>query len=460
MIDQNTIKHWISHLIIFLGIINFILWFSFFQITENIYKNSYNIVEKTITEYGEFDLEYLCKITDCSKIKSNSFKDNLTYSLNEKGILKQTLEDIEIEYSINHFYFDENFNTILWLPNFNLYINLKNNETFKTLFTTYFYINLGFFLIFTFTYFRNTYKEKEQNLLSLIAKEGNIQEKYINLLNENINHELNTPVAILRAKLKKLEMELTNCSGNILNETNCDINTCPFFINIDTKSFTAMYAALDVITNLMERTSNWKQVKYSNGNNSIYTIIKTLVDNLGIITRSNIKFKIADTLEDIVLDGEYKNADLQLCITNLIKNSIEAKATYIYFEGGLHNNELILYVGDNGYGIKDKFGKIITKDKYEKIFDAYYSIKEDDLCDRNNLLLNILCDFKEFLNTQFKFKFEPNKIKQIRGIGTYLNRSTLRQNNGDMIIQETSEKGTVFKLNTKAKIKQKQEKIQ
>jgi sensor histidine kinase regulating citrate/malate metabolism len=138
---------------------------------------------------------------------------------------------------------------------------------------------------------------------------------------------------------------------------------------------------------------------------------------------------------------------------NHIKNSIEAKASIIQFEGELRNGKLHLFIIDNGHGIKDKHDHIIPPSKFEKIFDPYYSTKDGDNCERNNIILKWLCDFTDYLDSIVKFSETKKNIKQIRGIGTYLNRTTLRNNGGDLRVIETTSDGTVFEIITSAKTK-------
>jgi signal transduction histidine kinase len=324
-------------------------------------------------------------------------------------------------------------------------------------------------------YFRNSFYDKKRNLLSLHDKETNIQEKYINLLNENINHELNTPISIIRSKVDKIQdifKKIIDKNEKTVTQQGC-VNgepTYPEALSISISyelqqlldvDVPVINHAIEAITTVMARTNNWKQIKYSNGNTSIYDIIYNVKQSLGNFTRSNIRYVISDNLKNITLSGDYKNGDLQLCLMNHIKNSSEAKANLIQFEGGLNENKniLSLYVIDNGDGIRNKNGKIIEPNRFEKVFDPYYSTKSDEPgepCIPRHIIHQWYCNIKEYLDNYFNLSSmntNPSTIKQIRGIGTYLNRTTLRNCGGDLKIMETSEQGTVFKITTFAKVK-------
>lgn len=474
MIDSNLIRHYLGHLAFFTLIINFILGVSIYNVVDSVTGTNLKVIEKTIKEYNEFDLEHICKITDCQKIRTtlDPFDKN-TYEMSPNGILIPSHTEIKSAYEFFNIKLDKNLNSILNYDERKLTIQMNDSSLLKALIRIFKYINIIFIFVFTIMYFRNSFNEKRRSLLSLHDKETNIQEKYINLLNENINHELNTPISILRAKLDKLQKEI-----NSFIRDGCNIhppfnpvldsevvpflpvgkefkscNDCQNFPKFLIEDFPVMFQALDAINAVMERTSNWKQIKYSNGNTSIYKIIENVHKSMGCFVRNNIRYSISDKLRDIVLTGSYKNGDLQLCIMNHIKNSIEAKASVIQFEGDLIKGKLHLFVIDNGHGIKNKYNKIISPSKFEKIFDPYYSTKDRDNCERNNIFLKWLCDLTDYLDSIVNFSETKKNIKQIRGIGTYLNRTTLRNNGGDLRVVETTTEGTVFEIITAAKIK-------
>lgn len=467
MIDSNLLKHYLGHLLFFTIIINFILGVSIYHITSSVTTTNIKVIDKTIKEYNEFDLEHICKITDCQKIRTTQDPNDLnTYMMSPTGILIPSPKVIESAYSLFDLKLDRNLNSIIQYDDMNLTIVMNDSPLLYALIRIFEYINVIFIFVFTIMYFRNSFNEKKRSLLSLHDKETSIQEKYINLLNENINHELNTPISILKAKLEKLQKEINKfiiegCPTGVIKQTFTPViskergicKNCPSFPGFLLDDFPTMFNAIEAINAVMERTSNWKQIKYSNGNTSIYNIIENVHKSMGYFVRNNIRYPISEELKDIVLNGSYKNGDLQLCIMNHIKNSLEAKASIIQFEGHLENGKLHLFVIDNGHGIKDKYNKIIPVSKYEKIFDPYYSTKDGDNCERNNIVLKWLCDITDYLDSVVNFSETKRNIKQIRGIGTYLNRTTLRNNGGDLKVLETSIDGTVFEIITSAKIK-------
>ena len=457
MIDSNVIRHYFGHLTFFTLIINFILFISIYNLNSKIKEINLNVIEKTMSEYNEFDIEYICKITGCTKIQSDLLSTpvfpNKTYTLNGNDILHET-EEIHSYFNFFGLEYDRNFNSIIRYDKMKLTLSLNDSGLFQEIKKIFYYINFIFIIVFTFMYFRNSFNEKKRSLLSLHDKETSIQEKYINLLNENINHELNTPMSVIDGKLLKTRHILENylerhdMRTKELNDENRE------FSHLLDEDFPLIFLALDNIRTVMKRTSNWKQIKYSNGNTSIYDIIVNVKQSMTNFTK-NIQYDIPSNLKMIVLDGSYKNGDLQLCLMNHIKNSAEAKATMMKFEYiySLETKKMHLFVSDNGHGILDKHNRIISPSRYEKIFDPYYSTKDGDQCVRNNKILTWLCDFAEYLEGFMYFNETKKNIKQIRGIGTYLNRTTLRNTGGDLRIRETTKRGTTFEIITKAKAK-------
>lgn len=437
MLNKTIIKHYLLHLLIFLSVINLVLSFSTYQ-----YLHHVSNCSQKVGEYFK-DPNKISKIIKFNKFYDHSTNSYYTTSESNNNIYPSTKINTQYKLYFN-FHFDENLNLIIYLKNKDILV-LNNRQAIINILKFYLYINFTFILFFTYLYFRNTFIEKRNTIFSIITKEGNIQEKYINLLNENINHELNTPLAILSSKLKKLENEVKEARTRF--EDNNSNKTCEI---IDMSTFKMMGDAIDMITNIAEKTGEWKQIKYSNGNKSIHDIITSVIKMMILFTKSNVRFDVDPILLNYSLDGTYKNSDLQLCIMNHIKNSIEAKANIINFEGKIINNYLHLFIGDNGIGIKDKNGKIIQESKWDKIFNPYYSTKDGDDCDRSTPIRNYWCNLKEFF--KFNIKIQEDE-KQIRGIGTYINRETLRKNGGNLEIRETSNDGTVFQATMKVKIK-------
>lgn len=449
MIDSSIIKHYFGHLLFFTLVINFIFFISIYNLKQSIHEINGNVISKTIDEYEEFDLEQICKITDCHTI-STGLVPNKVFRLNNRGVLEETTEEIESYFNFFGLSYDNNMNSIIDYPQYKLSIILNDSILFKEIINIFYLINIIFIIVFTLMYFRNSFNEKKRSLLSLHDKESSIQEKYINLLNENINHELSTPIAVIKGKINRARILMENYMND--HDIRTEDNKDDFSILLD-EDFPLIFQAIEAINAVMVRTHNWKQIKYSNGNTSIYEIIVTVCQSMKNFTKV-MQYEINPMLKYITLDGSYKNGDLQLCLMNHIKNSAEAKATVMLFEGiySTSTKKLHLFVTDNGHGILDKHNKIISPSRYEKIFDPYYSTKDGDNCERNNIILTWLCDWAEYLEGIINFNETKKNIKQIRGIGTYLNRTTLRNTGGDLKIRFTGHSGTTFEIISKAKI--------
>lgn len=452
MIDSSVIRHYLGHLLFFTLVINFIFFISIYNLNHRVKELNENAILKNIVEYQEFDLEQICRITDCKAISTNlimNTKEN-TFVINDRGVLENTFTPIKSTYQFFGMNYDDQFNSIIYFKKYKITIVLNDNILFKEVVNIFYLINLVFIIVFTLMYFRNSFNEKKRSLLSLHDKESSIQEKYINLLNENINHELSTPVTIIKGKTIRAQQVIEKYLINSNSKTDPIFHD--FFILFN-EDFPLIFQAIEAINSVMERTSNWKRIKYNNTIVPIYDIISSVCLSMKNFTK-NMQYEINPVLKNIVLDGSYNNGDLQLCLMNHIKNSAEAKASIMLFEGiySSSTKSIHLFITDNGHGILDKHNRIISPSRYEKIFDPYYSTKDGDNCERNNIILTWLCDLADYLEGLLNFNETKKNIKQIRGIGTYLNRTTLRNTGGNLKIRFTSHSGTTFEVITKAKI--------
>ena len=220
-------------------------------------------------------------------------------------------------------------------------------------------------------------------------------------ITENIHHELNTPLEIIDNKIYEIE----NIFGNLI-----DLGVCKNDVVVDkmVQDFKYIKDSSEQIYNILDRMKGFKNIKYSNGNKSLYDIVQTSFD---IISQKNSNFSTKIDVElkmySIKHNIELKNADLLNIMINHIKNSLDANSNKIHVHiVGVKRDFLYFRIIDNGSGI--------PKEARKKIFEPNFSTK-------------ITMD-------------------SIRGNGLYLNKNILTSSKGNLKLVDTGKYGTTFEI--------------
>ena len=216
--------------------------------------------------------------------------------------------------------------------------------------------------------------------------------------------------------------------------------------------FGLIYSSIEQIDTVLQRMSNFKNLKYSNGNKTLMDIINYSANSMSIYKASNFKIKIDQSFKNFKLKhgvNDLKNGDLLNIISNHCRNSLEASASKIRIQCKFDNDaeKLHIFIIDNGTGLRDpNTGLALEPSKYNDIFRDYYTSK-------NDLGESIINDSDGWFNdkllkikTLFNFKTKNARNKNARGVGLYLNKELLRENHGDLKLRETSSSGTVFEI--------------
>lgn len=449
LFNKSTVYDFLKHSFFMLLFINIILSSNFYIMGKYQVLNDIESVKK-YKQIGEKEnLKQLCVLANCIRIS----KKNDTYLMNTSGNLQHIPYGSEMtmkEFILGDQYRITTDLTLIYKVD-DITMEVDTGGLVEKAFTTYFIINVLFLIVYTFLFFNYRYREKRRRLLMMMGTEGSLREQNMRILTENIHHELNTPVAIIRGTLKKLELEMiTKSNTKDMEESGCKTK-CAFNkkISID---FPELNYCLDQIETVLQRMSNFKQIKYSNGNKTVMDIVKYSSNSMNIYKRSNFKIDISQELINFNLVGELSNGDLMNIISNHLRNSLEANSTRIVIgckyspdRKKEHMGLLHIYLTDNGVGVRDKrTGLPLDSKKLEDVFKPYYSTKDNS--GKNK---------KEHINKSgikrlwiiFKSWFETvEENTEIRGVGLYLNKQMLLDNGGDLLLRETSEKGTVFEI--------------
>ena len=320
------------------------------------------------------------------------------------------------------------------------------------------------FLIFTIIFFIYVYKEEKTSLIEKISYELELEGSLQRTLAESAHHEMLMPLSVIKTIFNDFILKLYPCIDNetkvcnfiINNKNNTSSQECfrkNYNREIDkvSKEYIASIQLaieqLEVVLNQMAKT---KRLKYSNGNISIYKLITNAVNTIN--TANVTKLLLEMRQEDKELLKKYgvkkplNNGNMLNILSNHLSNSKDANATVIRIKSELtKDNKLILYLGDNGKGIRDKYDNIVTK---EDIFNNGYSTKNnkgESIVIKRTFFNSI----KEFV----KHFLKDENVKTDRGFGLFINKKILNKAGGDIELVDTSIKGTVFKLTIPIKIK-------
>jgi len=309
-IQTKTLKQIIYTNIVFSFIVAFVMFISF-----NVYEvfyNEHNNIQMIEKKWMEYDLKIGCYVFDLH----NGYV----------GI------------------FDKKHNIIHYKP-------LKITNFYITYLFITFLINISWMIKI---YEIVAKSEEEKYLLKVTNLESMATQNSMSVLTENIHHELNSPLNVIKLKFKKITEELSN---NKKMKNNIDL------INM----------SLDQISTILVNMSDFKSLKYSNGNKTLYEIIEGAFRMIKVVSDNEFEYFIDEDFKKYHIDHSYglKNADVISIFINFIKNSLEANATNICINiENKKGNYLLINIKDNGNGIPN--------DMINKIFEPNKSSKDND----------------------------------------------------------------------------------
>lgn len=432
MFNRQYIKTFLIDFLVWVSIAALGICISFILIMEIILTNYYNYMElnkqianpdKTVNYYNR------CMMLNCYLVV---FEDDSIYGVDkeEKKLVyletnKKRVDNLTKSFS----WFDgmnDEFDFVIGATEDNKHIKyIVNNERRKEIFFVYFPILLAVFAAVLIYFFQSKMKvvvakdiyEKGAYKLYL---QNQIQLNYADML----NHEINTPLAIL----KELVKELPDHIDGVKNKDYLD-------------AYNYVIYKIEAIVQLL---STNKKIKL-NEEISIFDLIDNSMKTINRLNVLNLnhEFEItSDTvlqsfcLQKTLAVGEFLNV-LQV----LFNNAKEASCTKLVFTASIINNYLFLSIRDNGTGIRDKAGNLLKNDV---IFNYGYSHKYNK--DNNNKdckkckLLILLTKVLRLVG----IRVVDNSNH--RGIGLYAAKTIMKKAKGDIILDHTSLQGTTFIL--------------
>ena len=282
------------------------------------------------------------------------------------------------------------------------------------LFLCIIFISMIFLVYNKISEIKSNKEKKTNNIRNLQNAESKLAGKNLSLLAENIHHELKTPMLVVVNKLEFIRDESYELLEFLKTYEKCNLGAYKAgndsIVKIQ-KAIDLIETHIDIIYNLMDRMKNFKNIKRSTENKSIYEVINVAFQTLELFSKNKFKYTIDPRLRQYKAYGNITNEDILNIFINHIKNSLEANSNKLeVLLIKYHKNMIFLQLLDNGHGIPES--------AISSIYLANFSTKE------------------------------INKIDaETRGIGLYLSRTTLLNNGGDDFLIETSDQGTSFGIN-------------
>ena len=282
------------------------------------------------------------------------------------------------------------------------------------LFLCIIFISMIFLVYNKISEIKSNKEKKTNNILNLQNAESKLAGKNLSLLAENIHHELKTPMLVIVNKLEFIRDESYTLLEFLKPCEKCNLGAYKAgdgsIVKIQ-EAIDLIETHIDIIYNLLDRMKNFKNIKRSTENKSMYEVINVAFQTLELFSKNKFKYTIDPRLRQYKAYGNINNEDILNVFINHIKNSLEANSNKLeVLLIKYHKNMIFLQLLDNGHGIPES--------AISSIYLANFSTKE------------------------------INKIDaETRGIGLYLSRTTLLNNGGDDFLIETSDQGTSFGIN-------------
>ena len=411
-------------------LVNSVLAYIYYDIATEFSQFHINIIKKHTNNIPE-----ICDLSNCTYIQLNN---NTTYHKDSNGNLQETKHKLVISRQIGNLKLSADWNVVV--EQNGIVVQICSWHYFHNIIKAHILLLFIMLIFFSYIYSKMRKISNRQYMMGMVGRDSAISDKYMRILNENIHHELNTPVAIISGKITKIESDILSCLKDSL------ANNGKLKYIIDLSSFNLIHNAIEQIIVVMERMSNFKQIKYSNGNKSVYDILYYAGQAMTVFNKSNFTLEIDEDFKYYTLDHKrMSNGDLLNIVSNHLRNSIEARSTKIIFQCRVIKNKMHLFIVDNGDGIrKPGSGVTIKQQDYEKVFMPYYTSKDSF---GNHIECTANCSFLDRVYRQIRTQFfNKNENLAVRGVGLYLNRQLLVESGGNLELKETSSAGTVFEL--------------
>lgn len=458
--NLNGIVKFISYYLVFI-IFGFLIMAC---VLIKIYSDTYKNIEKDMfikESYDSVTIQSICIMLRCKGFVYTVSEDNneKTYYTRYKDTFEEDDEEDAYELDPIFLNFNKNWNIVVkfYHVSFIIQDELMIN-TFKETFYGFIIISfVPFNIIFTILWMRH----KKSKLISKGLIKSELETRLQRDLTEMLHHELNAPLALISTQVEELYELLYPCVEDP-KALKCDLGTtdtktvhnicrdCSFYKNrreLDTTSillFRDIEFSIERLNAVLEIMANSKHIRFSNGTVPLLQIINNIVSSVNSFKLAKVGLDVDNPsiLEAYSISSKIGNGNMMNIFHVLINNALEAHANNITIKTELLmndvENKMIMYLSDNGTGIKNCKGEY----KVDKnIFKYGYTTKSDNCDTKNYKILSIF----RYLISLLGFHLEDG-TKTGRGIGLFISKKTLQNAGGDIEITETSAYGTTFKL--------------
>ncbi len=252
--------------------------------------------------------------------------------------------------------------------------------------------------------------QKLKDLNDRLRELNEMKNKFITLT----NHELRTPLAVLKGYFDLISMEL---------EENPNSESIKEYLGIIQSTLSEMSEMIEnmhdlTLLNNYTRSLNKKEIKI---NNLILTVYKKM---RSLFELRNIRFayKLEPNDPIVFIDPLKLEKAVRELVQNALKYTPEGGQVLIRVKFDRHKNLIYLSVADSGIGI--------PHDKLELIFEPFYEVQD------------------EMHHSTSKTEFMGGGI----GVGLSMVKEIVEAHNGELIVESNPGKGSIFTILLKAKV--------
>ncbi len=252
--------------------------------------------------------------------------------------------------------------------------------------------------------------QKLKDLNDRLRELNEMKNKFITLT----NHELRTPLAVLKGYFDLISMEL---------EENPNSENIKEYLGIIQSTLSEMSEMIEnmhdlTLLNNYTRSLNKKEIKI---NNLILTVYKKM---RSLFELRNIRFayKLEPNDPIVFIDPLKLEKAVRELVQNALKYTPEGGQVLIRVKFDRHKNLIYLSVADSGIGI--------PHDKLELIFEPFYEVQD------------------EMHHSTSKTEFMGGGI----GVGLSMVKEIVEAHNGELIVESNPGKGSIFTILLKAKV--------
>jgi len=238
---------------------------------------------------------------------------------------------------------------------------------------------------------------------SQLTELNELKDKFITIT----NHELRTPLAVLRGYFDLIEMELESSDNGDLNE----------YVGIINHTITEM---MEMIESMHDLSSFKKYVsKLDRKLENINTLVQEVIKEVRVLFENrNIEFKIDIAQENLtaLVDAKMIYKAVRELIQNALKYTDKNGTVTISTKLIPNREQIYISVQDTGIGI--------PPDKQELIFEPFYEVQD---------VLH---------HSTSKTDFMGGGI----GVGLSLSKEIIESNGGELVVESTPGKGSIFTI--------------